>query len=430
MKTHASRPLRFASVPYDPEAPRPPVMPDPIMSRVPKPDPDSGRTIFNFGPSHPSTHGTLRLVLEVEGEMITRAWAEIGYLHTGFEKLAETLNYNQFIPLSDRMNYLSAINNNVGYAHAIEELLGIEITERCKYVRTALAEMSRIADHLVCIGMQAVDIGAYAPFLWGFARREDLYDLFEAFCGARLTTSVTRIGGMLRDVSEDFVPGVRAFLDKLEETLRETDRLLTRNRIWMDRTQGIGVLSKEDALRYCVTGPVLRGSGIDHDIRKVQPYFAYDRIDFDVPIGSHGDVYDRYLVRLEEMWQSIRIIRQVLDDLPGGPINVYDNKRVLPPKEEVFTTIEGMIHHFELTMPKFGFKTEVGGQIYSCTESPCGELGFYVVSDGSGNPYRLRVRPPSFVNYAPIEHLVKGATISDVVAIIGSLNIIVGELDR
>jgi NADH dehydrogenase I D subunit len=386
--------------------------------------------VLNFGPSHPSTHGTLRLVLEVEGERVNRGWAEIGFLHTGFEKLGETLNYNQFIPLSDRMNYLSSINNNVGFAHAAEELLGIEITDRCKYVRMILAELSRTADHLVCIGMQAVDIGAYTPFLWGFARREDLYDLFEDYCGARLTTSVTRIGGMLRDVPEDFAEKVTIFLNKFDATLKDIDQLLTRNRIWIDRTQNVGTLTKEAALDFGVTGPVLRASGVDYDVRKAKPYFAYDRVEFDVPIGEHGDVYDRYLVRVEEMRQSTRIIRQALKDLPGGQINVYDNKYVLPPKEEVFSTIEGMIHHFELVMPKFGFKTTTGAEMYSCTESPCGELGFYLVSDGTGNPYRLRVRPPSFVNYSPIEHLLEGTLISDVVAIVGSLNIIVGELDR
>jgi len=405
-------------------------MPDPIMSRLAPADPDSGRMILNFGTSHPSTHGTLRVVLELEGETVVNAWAEIGFLHTGFEKLGESLSYNQFIPLSDRMNYLSAINNNIGYAHAVEELLGIEITERCAYARVILAEMSRLADHIVWLGMQAVDIGAYTPFLWGFARRENLYDIFEEVCGARLTTSITRVGGMIHDLPDGFVEDATLVVDKFEETLKDIDRLLTRNRIWIERTQDIGVLAKEDALNFGVAGPVLRASGVDHDVRKAKPYFVYDRMDFDIPVGEHGDVYDRYLVRVEEMRQSIRIIRQALKGLPGGPMNAYDNKHVLPPKEEVFTTIEGMIHHFELTMPCFGFKTAPGTEVYSCTEAPCGELGFYLASDGSGNPYRLRVRPPSFVNYMPIEHILRGAMVSDVVAIIGSLNIIVGELDR
>ncbi len=405
-------------------------MPDPILSRLTPPDHDSGHMILNFGPSHPATHGTLRVVLETEGETVLNAWAEIGYLHTGFEKLGETLNYNQFIPLSDRMNYLSAINNNVGFAHAAEELLGIEITERCAYARVILAEMSRIADHILWLGMQAVDIGAYTPFLWGFARREGLYDIFEEFCGARLTTSVTRVGGMIRDLSEDFVERSSVVIDRFEETLKEIDKLLTRNRIWIERTQEIGVLTKQEAINWGVTGPVLRASGLDYDVRKAKPYFVYDRMDFDIPIGEHGDVYDRYLVRVEEMRQSIRIIRQALRELPGGPMNAYDNKHILPPKEEVFNTIEGMIHHFELIMPRFGFKTTPGTEFYSVTESPCGELGFYLASDGSGNPYRVRVRPPSFVNYMSIEKLLRGAMISDVVAIISSLNIIVGELDR
>ena len=405
-------------------------MPDPLFSRIPEPDPESGRMLLNFGPSHPSMHGTLRLALQMSGEAIEKAWAEVGYLHTGFEKLGESLNYNQFVPLSDRMNYLSAMNNNIGYAHAAEELMGIEITERCVYTRMILAELSRIADHLVWLGMQAVDIGAYAPFLWGFARRENLYEVFEEVCGARLTTSVTRVGGMMRDLPDDFEALIRAFLDRFDETYHEIDQLLTRNRIWIDRTAGVGELSKEDAIAYGVTGPVLRASGVDHDVRKNAPYFAYDQVDFDVPIGEHGDVYDRYLVRLEEMAQSARIVRQALDKLPGGPMNVYDNKRVLPPKEEVFNTIEGMIHHFELVMPGFGFSPPVGEEFYSCTEAPCGELGFYIASDGTGNPYRIRVRGPSFVNYMPVEKLLEGHMIPDVVAIVGSLNIIVGELDR
>ena len=405
-------------------------MPDPIMTRLLPLDPDSGRMYLNFGPSHPSTHGTLRLVLELEGEVIQKGWAEIGYLHTGFEKLGETLNYNQFIPLSDRMNYISAINNNVGFAHAAEELLGIEITDRCAHTRIILSELSRIADHLVCIGMQATDIGAMTPFLWGFAERESMYDIFEEYCGARLTTSVTRVGGMLHDVSDDFTEKVAAFCDGFDPVLADIEKLLTRNRIWVDRTSNVGVLTKENALAYGTTGPVLRASGVDHDVRKAKPYFGYERFEFDVPIGEHGDVYDRYLVRMEEMRQSLRIVRQAVKSFPGGPMNAYDNKRVLPPKEEVFNTIEGLIHHFELTMPGFGMKTEPGAEVYSITESPNGELGFYLIADGTGNPYRVRVRPPSFVNYSPIEHLVKGQMVSDVVAIMGSLNIIVGELDR
>ena len=409
---------------------RKPVMPDPLESRISPPDPETGRMLLNFGPSHPSTHGTLRVMLQIKGETIEKAWAEIGYLHTGFEKLGEALNYNQFIPLSDRMNYLSSLSNNIGYAHAAEELLGIEITDRCRYARIILAELSRISDHIVWLGMQAVDIGAMTPFLWGFARREELYEILEEVCGARMTTSVTRVGGMMRDLPDDFVETVRIFVDKFDHTWREINELLTRNRIWVDRTAGVGPLTKDDAINYGVTGPVLRASGVDYDVRKDHPYFGYEEFDFDVPIGEHGDVYDRYLVRLEEMRQSTRIIRQALDKLPDGPINVYDNKYVLPPKEEVFNTIEGMIHHFELIMPGFGQKTPVGAEVYSCTEAPCGELGYYLAANGTGNPYRVRVRPPSFVNYMPIEKLLEGHMISDVVAIMGSLNIIAGELDR
>ncbi len=394
------------------------------------PSAQSERMRINFGPSHPATHGTLRVMLELDGETIVGVEPEIGYLHTGFEKIAEELSYSQFIPLSDRMNYLSAINNNIGYAIAVEELLGMELPERAQYARVILAELGRIADHLVWLGMQAVDIGAFTAFLWGFTERERLYDIFEAVCGARLTTSITRIGGMIADLPHDFDERVKGFLKGFDSTMADLDRLLTRNRIWIDRTQGISPISQEDAISFGLSGPVLRATGVEYDVRKANPYLVYDRMDFEVVIGDNGDVYERYLVRMEEMRQSVRIVEQALSQLPEGDILAYDNKTVLPPKEEVYNTIEGLIHHFELTMPGFGISPESGAEIYSATEAPNGELGFYLVSDGSGKPYRLRVRPPSFLNYAPVGELLMGTMISDTVAVIGSLNVIAGELDR
>lgn len=387
------------------------------------------RMILNMGPQHPATHGTLRLVLELEGEKVVKAEPHIGYLHSGFEKLGEYKTYNQWITLSDRMNYLSPLCNNIGFAQAVEKLIGLEIPERAKYIRVILAELSRIADHLVWVGTHALDIGAMTAFLYGFEAREWLYDLFEHTTGARLTTSYTRVGGFLKDVPEDFEELVKQFIKKFPKVLKQLHGLLTRNRIWMDRIRGIGYLSKEDAINYGVTGPVLRGSGIDYDVRKNFPYLIYDRLDFEIPVCDDGDVYSRYLVRMEEMAQSLKITEQCIKDFPDGPVNVADEKYKLPEKEKVYHTIEGLIHHFKNVMPGHGFPVPAG-EIYDATEAPNGELGFYLVSDGTNKPIRLRVRPPSFVNFAPFDVLMRGNMVSDAVAILGSLNIIAGELDR
>jgi len=387
------------------------------------------RMILNMGPQHPATHGTLRLVLELEGEKVVKAEPHIGYLHSGFEKLGEYKTYNQWITLSDRMNYLSPLCNNIGFAQAVEKLIGLEIPERAKYIRVILAELSRIADHLVWMGTHALDIGAMTAFLYGFEAREWLYDLFEHTTGARLTTSYTRVGGFLKDVPEDFEELVKQFIKKFPKVLKQLHGLLTRNRIWMDRIRGIGYLSKEDAINYGVTGPVLRGSGIDYDVRKNFPYLIYDRLDFEIPVCDDGDVYSRYLVRMEEMAQSLKITEQCIKDFPDGPVNVADEKYKLPEKEKVYHTIEGLIHHFKNVMPGHGFPVPAG-EIYDATEAPNGELGFYLVSDGTNKPIRLRVRPPSFVNFAPFDVLMRGNMVSDAVAILGSLNIIAGELDR
>ncbi len=385
--------------------------------------------VLNFGPQHPATHGTLRIVLELDGEVVVKAEPHIGYLHSGFEKLGEYKTYNQWITLSDRMNYLSSLANNIGFAEAVERLIGIEIPERAKYIRTILAELTRIADHMVWVGTHALDIGAFTAFLYAFEAREHLYNIFEHVSGARLTTSYTRIGGLFRDVPEDFEEMVQWFLGYFPKTLKELHGLLTRNRIWMDRTRGVGYLSKEDAINCGVTGPVLRGSGVAYDVRKNFPYLIYDRLDFEIPICDDGDVYSRYLVRMEELVQSMRIVEQALKDLPDGPVNYFDHKYTLPEKEKVYDTIEGLIHHFKNIMPGHGFEVPKG-DIYVATESPNGELGFYIVSDGTNKAYRLRVRPPSFVNYSCFDKMVRGNLIADVVAVLGSLNIIAGELDR
>jgi len=385
--------------------------------------------VLNFGPQHPATHGTLRLVLELDGEVVKKAEPHIGYLHSGFEKLGEYKTYNQWITLSDRMNYLSPLANNIGFALAVEKLIGIDVPERAKYIRVILAELSRIADHMVWLGTHALDIGAFTAFLYAFEVREHLYNIFEHVTGARLTTSYTRIGGLFRDVPHDFEELVRAFLKYFPGVLKELHGLLTRNRIWMDRTRGVGYLSKEDAINWGVTGPVLRGSGVAYDVRRNFPYLIYDRLDFEIPVCDEGDVYSRYLVRMEELVQSMKIVEQCLADFPDGPVNYFDHKYTLPEKEAVYDTIEGLIHHFKNIMPGHGFEVPEG-EIYVATEAPNGELGFYIVSDGSNKAYRLRVRPPSFVNFACFDHLVRGNLVSDVVAVLGSLNIIAGELDR
>ena len=387
------------------------------------------KMMLNFGPQHPATHGTLRIVLELDGETVVKAIPHLGYLHTGFEKLGEHLDYNQYIVVTDRMNYLSPLSNNFGYVLAVEKLLGLEIPERGQYVRVLMAELSRLADHLIWLGMGALDLGAFTAFLYGFKEREKLYSIFEKATGARLTTSYTRVGGVLRDLYDGFEDEVNSFLSAFPKTLKEVHTLLTRNRIWMDRTKEVGVISGKDAISYGLTGPCLRASGVEHDLRKAEPYSSYEDFDFDVPVGDNGDVYDRYLVRMEEMVQSCHIVRQALDNLPGGPVNVPDNKISLPEKRDAYGHIEGLIHHFKIIMDGHGVQPP-RGEIYSATESPNGELGFYIVSDGSGTAYRIRIRPPSLLQFQVVPHMVEGGMVSDIVAVLGSLNIIAGELDR
>ncbi len=385
---------------------------------------------LSFGPQHPATHGTLQIVMELDGEKVLNAEPHIGFLHTGFEKLAESMSYNQFVTVTDRMNYLSPLCNNIGFSLAAEKLFGIEIPKRGQYIRVLMAELSRIAEHLVAIGTAAMDLGAMTVFLYGFREREKLYDLFEWATGARLTTSYTRVGGLMADLPEDFPEAVAKWVEQFPKTIDEIEKLLNHNRIFQDRTYDIGIISKEDVVKYSLTGPVARASGIEYDIRKDNPYSSYAEFEFEVPIGENGDTFDRYLVKMEEMRQSVRIVKQVLDNLPDGDVNIDpDYKITLPGKDEVYTTIEGLIHHFELTMENRGIQPPVG-EVYMGTESPNGELGFYIISNGEREPYRVRVRPPSFINYTIFNKLMKGAMFSDTVANLASLNIIAGELDR
>ena len=388
------------------------------------------RMALNLGPQHPATHGTLRVMLELEGEKIASADTEIGYLHTGFEKSAEHMTYHQWITLTDRMNYMSAINNNVGYAIAVEQLLGIEVPRRAQVLRVILCEITRIADHILCLGLQGMDMGAFSLMLWAFERRERIYDIIEAVTGARLTTSYTRIGGLFRDVPPDFPEMARTFGRDFPRFLDELEGMTIGNRIFEDRLRGTGRISPEDAVSWGLTGPILRACGVAYDVRKAKPYSGYERYDFDVPVREEGDSWGRYLQRIAEVRQSLRIIEQALGDLPDGPVNIDNKKIVLPEKGEVFDNIESLIHHFKLIMFGHGITPARGGEVYSATEAPNGELGFYIVSDGDMVPYKVRVRPPSLYNYAIFPKLIIGAMISDAVAVLSSLNIIAGELDR
>jgi len=384
-------------------------------------------TFLNLGPSHPATHGTLRMFVKLDGEIIRDMKLEIGYLHRCFEKMCETHTWNQVIPFTDRLNYCSAMMNNVGYVMAVEKLLGIEVPKRCQRIRVILCELSRIIDHLVCMGTNAVDVGALTCFWYFFRERENIYDLFEAACGARLTTSYTRVGGLYKDLPDGWVDWCKKVIQNLPRTLDDVDGLLTHNRIWIDRTRGVAPISKEMALDYGFTGPCLRACGVAHDIRKVHPYYDYDQWDWKVPTQTEGDTYARYLVRMAEMRESLKILHQVLRDLPEGPVNVDDWSIVLPPKDEVYNTIEGLMAHFKLMMHGI---LPPRGEVYSMTEAANGELGFFIVSDREGRPYRVHCRAPCFAIYQAFPKMCIGQTVSDAIAALGSLNIVAGELDR
>ena len=385
------------------------------------------KLVLNMGPSHPATHGVLRIVLELDGEIITRADPDIGYLHRGDEKIAENMQYNQFIPYTDRLDYLAPLANNVAYALAVEKLMGWELPARGQAIRTICCEMARISAHLLGIGAYAMDVGAMTVFLYTFTQRESIYNLCELLTGARFTTSYTRIGGQIRDLPEGFTDQLLKFCDEFLISLDEVDTLLTRNKIFLGRTRDVGVISKEDAIAWGLSGPNLRGSGVDHDLRKANPYLDYHRYKFDIPVGSVGDCYDRYLVRMEEMRQSVLILRQAVAGLPDGPINVVYAKERLPNKDRVLMSMEELIHHFILVTEGLDAPA---GEVYFGAENPKGELGFYIHSKGGGVPYRLKIRAPSFVNLSILPKLLEGCMMSDTVAILGSLDFVMGECDR
>lgn len=384
---------------------------------------------INMGPQHPATHGVLRLVLQLDGETVVKCTPYIGYLHRGVEKLAENRTYLSAIPLTDRLDYISSMSNNVGYSVAVEKLFGIEAPERAKYIRTIVAEMTRISSHILWLATHALDIGAMTVFLYSFREREWILDLFEMVCGARLTTSFTRIGGVRNDVTQEFIDSLYEFTAQFPKRIEEYETLIDQNRIWLKRTKDIGVISAEEAINWGLTGATLRGSGVNYDVRKFAPYDAYDKVEFDVPIGTRGDVYDRYRCRMEELRQSNRIIKQCLEQLPRGPILAPDApKFTLPPKQKILNDMEAMIHQFVLITK--GPMSAPRGEVYVATEVPKGELGYYFVSDGTGRPYRMRVRAPSFVHASVLPRLCEGALIADVIANIGTIDIVLGECDR
>jgi NADH-quinone oxidoreductase subunit D len=383
--------------------------------------------LINIGPQHPATHGVLRLVVELDGETVVRCTPHIGYLHSSFEKLGEYRSWNQVIPLTDRMDYLAPLIYNCAYAMAVEKLMGIEVTERCKVVRVICMELDRIFSHLLWLGTTAIDIGAFTVFLYTFQERERIYDLHESLTGARITTSATRIGGMMADLPAGWIEQLRHFLRTFPTTLEEVELLLTNNNLWIGRNRNVGVITAEQAVDAGLTGPNLRASGVAYDVRRDRPYYDYETYDFDVVVGEHGDCYDRYLVRMEEMRQSLRILEQAIDRLPGGPINVDDPRVILPGKADAMLDMESMIHHFKVVME--GVRAPVGESWYS-VESSKGELGMYVVSDGGSKPVRWRVRGPSFVNLSALPQMVEGHLLSDVITVNASLDIVLGEIDR
>ena len=386
------------------------------------------RMALNVGPSHPATHGVLRLMMELDGDVIAKCEPVVGYLHRGDEKIAENMTYNQFVTFTDRLDYISPLANNVAFALAVETLADLEMPERCQAIRALVCELARISSHLLGIGVYSMDAGAWTPFFYAFTEREKLYALFEELTGARFTTSYTRIGGVARDVPDGWLGRVSKFCGELPAALKDLDKLLTRNRIFLERTEGIGVISREDALAYGLTGPNLRASGVDFDLRKDRPYCGYEKYDFEVPIGTTGDCYDRYLVRMEEIRQSMRIVEQIVDSFPSGPWYAEDARKIFPPpKDKVMSSMEELIQNFMIVtegpqMPP--------GEVYFEAENPKGALGFFIVSKGGGVPYRLKIRAPSFCNLSILEKMLPGHMLTDATVILGSLDFVMGECDR
>src|SRR5436190_8865489 len=412
-------------------------LPDPVNGSEP-----GNRWTLNFGPQHPATHTTLRLVLELDGERVVKCTPHIGYLHSGFEKLGEHLNYNQYVTIVDRMDYSAPIYNELAWHGAAEKLMGIELTPRCKVLRTIAGELGRIQSHLLCIGAAGLDLGAFTAFLYGFNEREVIYDIVEYMSGQRFHASWTRVGGLNMDLPDEdtYKRMVKKFVnDQLPKACDDVATLLNRNRIFVDRTKGVGQISREDAIAWSLTGPLARSAGVKRDIRKDEPYLCFQdnwdgqgakAVDFKVPVMTTGDCYARYLVRLEEINQSMHIIRQLIDNIPPGPVNVSpEGKETLPPKDQVYGSIEGLIQHFELIMTNRGF-TAPKGEVYFANETANGEQGYYIVSAGENVPWRVRTRPPSLINYQAFPKMIEGHMISDVVAILGSINVIAAELDR
>ena len=390
-------------------------------------DPLENDMILNMGPQHPATHGVLRLLIRLDGETVVGVVPEVGYLHRGYEKLAENCTYHEFIPHTDRLDYLSPLSNNTAYALAVEKLLGIEAPPRATYIRMMITELARISSHLMFLGSLAMDVGALTVWMWSFREREKQYDLFEKIAGARFTTSYTRIGGLAQDVTPETLAHVRKFVDELPGHIRECERLLNTNRIFLERTDGIGVITREQAIDLGVTGPCLRACGVEHDLRKANPYLAYSAMDFAIPVYEGGDALARYYVRMDEMRESVKILEQIFQMMPAGDVHAFKPKKVLPRKERIYTKMEELIHDFMLI--NFGVNPPVG-EIYSAVEAPKGELGFYIYSNGEGYPWRMKIRSPSFTNLQSLPVMMKGCMISDVVAIIASLDPVMGEADK
>ena len=383
--------------------------------------------LLNMGPSHPATHGTVKFLLTLDGETVVDMVVEVGYLHRGFEKMCESVSYSNVFPYTDRLNYCSAIMNNIGYALAVEKLCDLEVTERCQYIRVVTNELARISDHYTNIAAAALELGALTAFIYFVEARELVWDLLEKVCGARLTSNYIRVGGLMCDLPSGFNDDLEATYPKLDKLFDDVDKLLTKNRIFLDRMRDTGAISKEEAISWGFTGPCLRACGIDYDIRKKQPYLVYDRLDFDIPLGTTGDNFDRYLVRMEEIKQSLKIIKQAMKDMPEGPINIDNPYLRIPSKQDVYSQMEEMIAHFKVVID--GVKPPVG-EVYYATEAANGELGFYIVSDGSGKPWKCRVRPPCFTMTGALPELCKGGMLADIVPTFDMLNMIGGECDR
>jgi NADH-quinone oxidoreductase subunit D len=390
-------------------------------------DPLESEMILNMGPQHPATHGVLRLLIKLDGETVLASVPELGYLHRGYEKLAENCSYHEFIPHTDRLDYLSPLSNNTAYVLAVEKLLGIEAQPRAQYIRTLISELARISSHLMFLGSLAMDVGALTVWMWSFREREKLYDIFEKIAGARFTTSYTRIGGLAQDVTPETLAIIRQFISELPEKIRECEKLLNTNHIFLGRVDGVGVISKERAIDLGLTGPCLRACGVDHDLRRANPYLIYNDLDFNIPVYDGGDCLARYYVRMAEIKESMKMVRQVLEKIPSGDVKSVQPKKVLPEKHRVYTKMEELIHDFMII--NFGVEPPQG-EVYHAVEAPKGELGFYIYSKGEGQPWRMKIRSPSFVNLQSISVMMKGAMISDVVAIIGSLDPVMGEADK